>query len=1060
MRCFFATLLLALTTTAAATAAGPQVIDRGDDVGAWEVIAADGVTARLVEAQGAEGNALRFEYDFTRGSGFCVIRRRVDLELPANYRFRFRLRGEGPPNNLEFKLVDPSGENVWWVNKRATTLPADWQQVTYRARQFQFAWGPSGGKPLERLGAIEFAIAAAEGGRGALEIDELTFEPLPPVQPPSGPPSIAYSSTRAETVAPAELPAGGELDWHSAANDPRPELTVDFGQVRELGGIILGWDSQHFPPDYVAELSADGDAWEQAASIAHGNGGLDYVALPEAEARLLRVRATSVPDGEGIRLRTLRIAPPAFGESINELLRQVAADHPRGSYPRWALGEQTAWTIVGVENSRTEALLSADGALEVDKLAFTIEPFIFAGDKLITWADAEIGHALADGYLPIPAVTWRAGELELVVTALADGTGPTEAAYVHYALRNIGEKPIAGSLFLALRPLQVLPPWQSLNITGGFSPIRSLEISSTTATVNDARKVHVQPPASAFGATTLVGGDISEHLRTGRLPQNPAAKDADGLASGSWAFPFELGPGDSQSWLAIVPHDSAFPPPQQSMSELWGTRLARVAGHWREKLNRAQLHLPPSAQKLVDTFRSTQAYILINRDGPSIQPGSRTYERSWIRDGALTSTALLVTGHLQEAREFLDWYAPYQYESGKIPCVVDRRGPDPVNEHDSTGEYLHALYTLYRYNQDRAMLAAHLPRVRAAVDYIAALRAQRTTPEYESESKRAYFGLVPESISHEGYSAKPMHSYWDNFFIQRGLRVAVRIAEEIGEAELAKRFAAERDAHAAALRDSLRLAMRERGIDYLPGCVELGDFDATSTAVALFPCMVADLLDENALHRTFDKYYEFFLARRDGRLEWRDYTPYEVRVIGTFVHLGQRERAHELADFFFRDQRPAGWNQWAEVVHRDTKHPGFIGDMPHTWVGSDFVNAVRTMFVYEHADGQSLVLGAGVTAAWAKNPTGVSLSNFPTEFGPVSYRMVEDSDGLRLELTGQAAPPGGFVLAVDSLGPFRRIRVDGREQDLPGGAPIRVPAGAREMLLARADPMPRTFQPD
>ena len=42
-------------------------------------------------------------------------------------------------------------------------------------------------------------------------------------------------------------------------------------------------------------------------------------------------------------------------------------------------------------------------------------------------------------------------------------------------------------------------------------------------------------------------------------------------------------------------------------------------------------------------------------------------------------------------------------------------------------------------------------------------------------------------------------------------------------------------------------------------------------------------------------------------------------------------------------RRPAAWNQWPEVVHRDSLAPKFLGDLPHTWVGSDFV---RSLLVY------------------------------------------------------------------------------------------------------------------
>jgi hypothetical protein len=40
---------------------------------------------------------------------------------------------------------------------------------------------------------------------------------------------------------------------------------------------------------------------------------------------------------------------------------------------------------------------------------------------------------------------------------------------------------------------------------------------------------------------------------------------------------------------------------------------------------------------------------------------------------------------------------------------------------------------------------------------------------------------VPESISHEGYASQPRHSYWDNFFVLRGLKDAAAMAAVLGE---------------------------------------------------------------------------------------------------------------------------------------------------------------------------------------------------------------------------------------------------------------------------------------
>ena len=71
------------------------------------------------------------------------------------------------------------------------------------------------------------------------------------------------------------------------------------------------------------------------------------------------------------------------------------------------------------------------------------------------------------------------------------------------------------------------------------------------------------------------------------------------------------------------------------------SRLEQTTAEWREKLGPVSITLPPSAARYTQTMRAQLADILINRDGAAIQPGSRSYSRSWIRDGSLTSTALL-----------------------------------------------------------------------------------------------------------------------------------------------------------------------------------------------------------------------------------------------------------------------------------------------------------------------------------------------------------------------------------------------------------------------------------
>jgi hypothetical protein len=256
-----------------------------------------------------------------------------------------------------------------------------------------------------------------------------------------------------------------------------------------------------------------------------------------------------------------------------------------------------------------------------------------------------------------------------------------------------------------------------------------------------------------------------------------------------------------------------------------------------------------------------------------------------------------------------------------------------------------------------------------------------------------------------------MHSYWDNFFTMKGLKDAAEIQKILGESENYRKIAGIRDTFRVNLYNSIRLAMKVRNIDYIPGCVELGDFDATSTTIALTPCNELNNLPVPQVYNTFEKYYAFFLDRRDGRRDWVNYTPYENRLIGSFIMLDQPERAHELIEYFLDDQRPpsGGWNHWAEVVWKEYRHPGFIGDMPHTWCGSDFINAVRSMFVYENEYDHTLVLASALYQDWIDAPGGMSVENLPTYFGEISYSIKKEGNSYRFSVTGDIDLPEGGI---------------------------------------------------
>jgi hypothetical protein len=987
-----------------APAAGPHVVDDFSSLEGWQAVPAEGVRLSLHQDEGVSGQAMRLDVDVSRG-GYAIARRELDLPLPDNYEITFWLRGELPPNTLEFKLVDATGENVWWHVQRDVEWPREWQRVRIRKRQISFAWGPRGGGDPDRVAALELAITAgAGGGSGSVWIDEIVLAPLDPVRPYSGTP-VASADASAPGTSPSAAIDGDSLTaWRG---DPAAShwLALDFGSEREYGGLIVHWEAER-AADYDVEVSSDGANWETLHAVRDARGARDWIPLPETESRWLRLRfATAGHYG----IRGLYVQPLEWAATPNDFLRAVAEAAPRGDWPRVLTGEQSYWTVIGMPDGGAEALISEDGALEPQRGGPAIEPFLHSGGRLLSWNDAAISHSLAAGSLPIPSVRWQADGISLEVTALADGDSAAPLLRARYRVTNLDSVARSPTLYLTVRPLQVNPPWQFLGTAGGVAPVHDLEVSTERVRVNGADLLVLSRPPDEAGASAFHTGNVVEWLHRRTVPEQRLVHDPVGHAGAAVGYHLRIPPGESRDVVTIMPMVAVRTETELPVAS-FDARLAAQTEAWSRELGGFRFEPPAEASDFTDAVRATLAWILINRNGAAIQPGTRSYRRSWIRDGSLTSSALLRLGHSALVRDYIEWYAPFQYENGKVPCCVDHRGADPVPEHDSHGQLIWLIAEYVRFTGDTALASRHWPRVQLAVSYMDSLRRSRMTEPYLTGDSTAYFGLLPQSISHEGYSERPMHSFWDDLFGLRGYKDAAWLAAVLGFERERMQLESERDRFRRQIRSAYLATMEHHGIDWLAGAVELGDFDATSTTVGVSPLNEAHRLPQDALHRTFERYLENFRARRDGSEPWEAYTPYEWRTVGTFVRLGRIAEAHEIAAWFMEHRRPEAWQHWAEVVWRDARAPRFIGDMPHGWVGSDFIRSVLDMVVYEREADSALVVGAGVPLAWATTEPGLLVEGIRTPYGTIDVRAVGSPDSVHVTLGGSVAPPRGGVI--------------------------------------------------
>ncbi|GHC73563.1 hypothetical protein GCM10007320_10320 [Pseudorhodoferax aquiterrae] len=1016
------------------------------DLQAWQLAATDQVQAELLPAPDG-GSAACVRYDFGRVAGYVALGRALPMAFDGNFALTLAVRGQGALSALELKLVDASGLNVWWHRRTDFVAPAQWTPLPTRRRHIAFAWGPAADKTLRHTERVELVLVGAQGARGALCFDALAITPLP--EPPARWPEPVWQTG---TDAPQALP------WHAGAPAAgRPlVLQTDFGRPREFSGLVLHWASGQHASRYRVEGSLDGRDWWPVQRVAAGLGGAEVLHTPEQEARQLRL---VLEQGAGERLALQRVEVLAAGalDSPNALVDKQAAFSARGQFPRGFSGEQAYWTVLGVPGGGQQALMSEDGAVEPMKAGPSLEPFVEVDGQLHGWADVQLAQGLARGHLPIPQVTWVHPRFGLQTTALADEAGGLQTQ-VRYRVHNPARRAQTMTLWLALRPFQVNPPTQFLNVPGGVAPLHRLDWHDGVL-ARDGQPVLMtttRPTRLLFGQGGAGG------LRALREPADADGavhwEDPQGFAAVALQYALQLPPGASRDIVVVLPQAGPARLPRGVAPAAWfETARQRSAAQWTARLNRTGLRIEGDTQGLADTVRAAQAHILINLQGAAIRPGTRAYARSWIRDGAMTGAALASLGHAEVVRAYADWFTPQLFANGKVPCCIDARGADPVPENDSMGAYLHLLATTWRHTGDLDWLRRQWPAASKVLRYMDGLRAEEGTQKNGTPERSLYLGLLPPSISHEGYSDQAAYAYWDNFWGLLGYADGVAMAQALGDTAAAAHWQAQLADFQRDVLASIAQAQHRYGMAAIPGAADRGDFDATSTTVALAPAGLQGVLPPAALQATFAQYWRNFTERRDGPPTWDAYTPYEWRTVGTLLRLGERARALAAADYFLRDRRPLGWRQWAEVVGRDPRAPRFVGDMPHGWVASDFLRAALDLFAYQAPERAAWVLGAGVAPAWLQGQ-GLALRALHTPLGPLSYRARRAGATTTVDIAGGMQPPaGGLVIALPDGAAPGRASIDGRPLAcLPAAGLVvhRLPARVRYTAAAGGRSLP------
>ncbi|HGM5119695.1 discoidin domain-containing protein [Stenotrophomonas maltophilia] len=816
-------------------------------------------------------------------------------------------------------------------------------------------------------------------------------------------------------------------------------LDITLPRTQSTAGLAVEWADG---ARGAARLQAQ-DAQGRWQELAHDAQAADHKQswLATDTAQSVRAFRLSV-DGPAPTVARLRLLGPKAVMTPMKQYQIAASGAQRALFPASLQMQQTYWTAVGVHAGRQKSIFDEYGNLEAFKGAPLVQPiWRSANGSTAGAAGQNVQHALRDGWKPMPSATWSPQPgLELRSEVFAIERDGQPVTFLRHRLHNTGSTRIEGTLSLVVRPMQMNPPWQN----GGLSPIREVTIDGQAVRINGRTLLRSLTPVSASGAAAF-GKDgateITSALAAGQLPSTQQARDEQGLAAAALDYRISLDPGASDAVVAAFPlgiaaadTNGVLPeaPPldlaslPRDASTAFDTLATQVSTDWQARLGQVGLRLPDPS--LVDMLRAQAAYMLINQTGPAMQPGPRNYNRSFIRDGMATSAVLLRMGEARVARDYLAWYSEHGvHANGLVSPILNDDGSVNTGfgsdiEYDSQGQYVTLVADVARLDGGPESVRAYLPKVKAALRFLQELRERTLAPGYKADqpAPERFAGILAPSISHEGYPS-PTHSYWDDYWGLKGWHDGAWLAESLGDHETAVWAREQYTLLYDALHASIRATMAWKGIDFIPSSADLGDGDPTGVSIALDPTGAQSVLPAEALRTTFDRYLDDVRKRgQPGALY--AYTPYEIRNVLSYVHLGQPQVADELLQGLLHDRRPLEWQVLAEVVHSRLRFPRYLGDMPHTWIGAEYGRTLFGMLMREDDDALSLL--PGTPQSWVASD-GLAVERLPTAYGTLQMQA-RQRDGTLTVTLGKGLRSG---TAVKVWWPARTmpktVRVDG-----------------------------------
>ena len=915
----------------------------------------------------------------------------VDLARPAMV-CGFSLQW-GEPHATAYAVQTSLDGTHWALGYETKDGDGDWDQVSIEpvlARYLRVEVAPEG------LPGAGVALAA-------LEIKGLADQPQ------------AWVDGAPNPGAAALLDGNPATTWQS--RHPAATVELDLRSSKPVGSVRVDWGTNGFASNVVVEISTNRADWTSVGRIQPRAGDFDVVmnetVRPAQFVRLSFSGGTGADGGFEVAGITLR---GGEGAARPWALYELAASHaPEGVYPDVFRKRQTYWTAVGGPKAGdAECRLDEWGVFAAQPRGATLAPLlVMDGQVLSAHQAARVEHRLGGDGAPMPETVWRMDSgLALRIRALSRPGAPAPMACVQYELANESIMVQTGRLCWVVRPVRLAP----VHARSGLAPIHKLQAAANETGwqelwVNDEPLFAVPEAGLPFGAAAFEAGDVTEYFRRGETPLARAVTDENGLASGAWWRDFTLQPGEKLRMVIAAnaqpsaePGGRRFPwPDVEGLAEKAADAFEREwvdeAWAWRDETGRyfPRIDRPEASECL----RAQTGWLLSvhGADGDDLEAVS------------LRVAALLRAGQPAAARGWIERVAATVQTNGWVPALLDPVGALPVDpvqlgRHATQGQFAFLVLEYFRFTQDTAFLHEMYPRVRSAMAYVQALRAELEKTEWKLPEDERYLleGLLPVSGARPG-SPKPVHLFADHYWTLLGWKECRTAASLLGLNDDAAWADEQYRLLKSSVRRSLRARMDQMTGSWIPASAEEERLDIDSVALLFWPCEETDLVEPHELQTSLDTFYAEFLLRRHP--DWNGLIPSdEGLLLIPLAAMGRGEYVREVLYSLLDRRQPKGWNVWPDVTSSDPRQIGQIGDMPDIRAASSYLIGVRGIAARE--SGKRLDLFSGAPWEWLQHGEGFRVYGMPTAFGPLDLAGYWCKKEFTVEIGGGAEPPEGY----------------------------------------------------